>query len=828
MKEAVTKMKAELGDDAVILHTKKYKEGGILGYGSKEMVEITAAIEDEKPAAPKEEEKPQRPTISVMPQSILSQYKTNGTAEGVALAEKEISPSLRTDAKPTLSDYNTKENDTVSEDDMESSNLKPSLINDNMQSKDQASSLKAAMTPDIKQNQDKVLMPYEVDKSFEQSKIEETPSDSQGNVDTANVNLSQSEENKTSLSYEDNEKNSSNEEDTTLKDTSDNLISEENSSNVELQESNFNASNTSKVNLEKSKDETDAANIIVRDSKNNYNDVSTMPTSYNEAPVMSGNQNLQVQPDVNSNSDSNNNQPLQQQNQVQLQPMGNLQQSINSTQNPTQNQQIQQQSLSPQMQKVAPQNQAQDFNQSTQSIQPANVSSVNQMPMASYQAVQPIQNMPLNAEVQQAQNIQNVPQQQQAMSANPNTQPVSMQPNPYQMANKPLSDAQMNQPVELQNQVPIDMTQPLTPAQLAQAQAMMMAQFNQMQMAQAMQQAMAQVQQAQAQVQTQTQTPSQQIYNQPQQQSEPQEQRQLSRPSSENNEVDRKSQEKIKKLEDEIAQMKALLAQVIGKDTNRGSISLHEALRKQEVDEKILSEMAAHANAGETLSDSQSREAKSTLTNFLKENINFSEGIKLNRHGVRIAALLGTTGVGKTTTLAKIAAKFVLEQGITAALITADTYRISAVEQLRTYSDILGLPLEIVYSPEELSKAINKHRNRDLILIDTAGRSQHNDYQMKELQEFLRTNPRIEKHIVLSTTTKSSDANDILDKFSVCEPDKIIFTKTDETAHVGLIVNLLCKKRLSLSYITNGQSVPDDIIPATANNLAELLLKKRN
>ena len=219
-------------------------------------------------------------------------------------------------------------------------------------------------------------------------------------------------------------------------------------------------------------------------------------------------------------------------------------------------------------------------------------------------------------------------------------------------------------------------------------------------------------------------------------------------------------------------------------------------------------------------------EARNTLVNYLQSHMIFSEGIKLNRHGVRIVALLGTTGVGKTTTLAKIAAKFVLENQVTAALITADTYRISAVEQLRTYSDILGLPLEIVYTPAELSKAIVKHRTKDLVLIDTAGRSQYNDYQMKELQELLSINQRIEKHLVLSVTTKQADAKDIIEKFSVCEPDKIIFTKTDETATVGSIMNLLMKQqRLAMSYFSNGQSVPDDIVAASPESLADLLLR---
>ena len=182
--------------------------------------------------------------------------------------------------------------------------------------------------------------------------------------------------------------------------------------------------------------------------------------------------------------------------------------------------------------------------------------------------------------------------------------------------------------------------------------------------------------------------------------------------------------------------------------------------------------------------------------------------------------------MGKTTTLAKIAARFVLERGVSAALITADTYRISAVDQLKTYSDIIGMPLEIVYTPGELSKAIRKHRSKDLILIDTAGRSQHNTYQMKELQDLLEVNSHIEKHLVMSATTRYRDAAEILAKFSSCGPDRIIFTKTDETGSVGLILNLLHEKKIPLSYLTNGQSVPDDIGPASAGKLAELLLRE--
>lgn len=284
--------------------------------------------------------------------------------------------------------------------------------------------------------------------------------------------------------------------------------------------------------------------------------------------------------------------------------------------------------------------------------------------------------------------------------------------------------------------------------------------------------------------------------------------------------------EKIQKLEDELARMKALLAQVMSKDSKEGSISLQEALRRQEVDKAILDDMAARSDAGETLADMKSAEARETLRKYLDHVVKYSQGVQLPEHGSRIVALIGPTGVGKTTTLAKIAARFVLDQGTRVALITADTYRISAVEQLKTYSDIIGVPLEIVYSPDELRKAIRKHSDKQLVLIDTAGRSQHNEYQMKELKELLKANTRVEKHLVISATTKSKDAADILEKFSVCRPDYVIFTKVDETSSVGLILNLLYEKEIALSYLAYGQSVPDDIMPASAEKLAELLLRE--
>ena len=252
-------------------------------------------------------------------------------------------------------------------------------------------------------------------------------------------------------------------------------------------------------------------------------------------------------------------------------------------------------------------------------------------------------------------------------------------------------------------------------------------------------------------------------------------------------------EKKIHRLENEVARMKSILSGVVGRGSSPNSVTLREALTYQEIDEDILEEMEADPGIGDTTADILSSAARLTLSNYLEEHLKFSGGIKLNRHGPRIVAVLGTTGVGKTTTLAKIAAKFVLDQKIEAVLITADTYRISA-----------GLPLEIVYSPAELSAALDRHKDRELILIDTAGRSRQSFQQMQDLKDMLSVHSRIEKHLVISATTKITDARDMMEKFAIVEPEKIIITKVDETGTLGLIPNLLKDKNIMLSYFTTG------------------------
>lgn len=291
------------------------------------------------------------------------------------------------------------------------------------------------------------------------------------------------------------------------------------------------------------------------------------------------------------------------------------------------------------------------------------------------------------------------------------------------------------------------------------------------------------------------------------------------------NDISEKDEE-IKDLQNQLEEMKSMLMEMSKNKGKENAVpTLQSAMQAQEVTDRVMQDMISKLNGTEILAPQNSLKAAGALEKYIRKAIRVANGITLYSNRPKVVALIGPTGVGKTTTLAKIAARFVLEQGARVALITADTYRISAVEQLKTYSDILGLPLEIVYNPDALKRAIEKHKDKQLILIDTAGRSQYNEYQMKELSGLLNIDADIEKHLVMSATTKTSDGIELLENFSICQPDRVIFTKVDETGTHGIILNILHRRKVALSYVTNGQSVPDDIEPASVERLAELLLR---
>lgn len=188
-------------------------------------------------------------------------------------------------------------------------------------------------------------------------------------------------------------------------------------------------------------------------------------------------------------------------------------------------------------------------------------------------------------------------------------------------------------------------------------------------------------------------------------------------------------------------------------------------------------------------------------------------------------ALIGPTGVGKTTTVAKLAATFKLKQRKKVGLITSDTYRIAAVEQLRTYANIIGLRLEVALTPAEMAQACHALRDCDVILIDTAGRSQRDRDKLGELQKFLAAADPHEVHLVLSSTASEKVLLQEAEAFSDVRADKIILTKLDEAVSFGMLVNVMKRVGKELSFVTTGQEVPDHIEPGRADRLAELVLE---
>ncbi|HAA34787.1 MAG TPA: hypothetical protein DCD97_05700 [Firmicutes bacterium] len=192
--------------------------------------------------------------------------------------------------------------------------------------------------------------------------------------------------------------------------------------------------------------------------------------------------------------------------------------------------------------------------------------------------------------------------------------------------------------------------------------------------------------------------------------------------------------------------------------------------------------------------------------------------------GAQIQVFVGPTGVGKTTTLAKLAARYALYQGERVGIITIDHYRIGAVEQLRTYADITGLPLEVVMTPRELQHALDKLSGCQRILIDTAGRSTLNLVHIQELANYLGNLPPAEIFMVISATTKAQDLKLISENFRCMNYNRLIFTKLDETNTYGVLLNGIYLTGLPVIYITTGQSVPDDICLADLDKISSLIL----
>ena len=253
---------------------------------------------------------------------------------------------------------------------------------------------------------------------------------------------------------------------------------------------------------------------------------------------------------------------------------------------------------------------------------------------------------------------------------------------------------------------------------------------------------------------------------------------------------------------------------------------IYNQLIMNEVDEKYANQVISEIE-GTLKKDSSMDNILSGIYQKIVLKLGQPMTINLKGHTPKYVFFIGPTGVGKTTTIAKIASKFKVEEKAKVAFLTSDTYRIAAVEQLRTYANILGIPLKVVYNVDEIEQSRKEFADYDIIFVDTAGRSHRNKNQRDDIEGLIKAIPENEREIylVLSATTKYRDLVTITEAYSEMVGYNLIFTKLDETSSVGNLLNIRMLTNAPLSYATFGQDVPDDIDRIDPQSIAKQLLR---
>ncbi|MDF2504509.1 flagellar biosynthesis protein FlhF [Clostridium sp.] len=265
----------------------------------------------------------------------------------------------------------------------------------------------------------------------------------------------------------------------------------------------------------------------------------------------------------------------------------------------------------------------------------------------------------------------------------------------------------------------------------------------------------------------------------------------------------------------EMREMKTMLSSMASNGGNlfNGKSELYKNLRNYDLKEDLVEEIISRVSLDKSDID-ESEKIKKVLGHI----INVAE---VKDNGVIV--LVGPTGVGKTTTIAKLAGRFALIEKKKVGLITVDTYRIGAVDQLRTYADIMNIPFKVVFSIKDMEAAVDSMKDCDVVLVDTTGRSSKNKMQISELRAFIDKTHSDNLHLVMSCTTKNSDIKSIVEGYEVLNYNNIIITKLDETTTYGSMLNILNEAQKPLSYVSVGQNVPDDIKRLDINEIINLV-----
>lgn len=294
--------------------------------------------------------------------------------------------------------------------------------------------------------------------------------------------------------------------------------------------------------------------------------------------------------------------------------------------------------------------------------------------------------------------------------------------------------------------------------------------------------------------------------------------------------------EEIKKLKTDISEVKSMLKAIYNKQGAKEEhifppslMKLYNRFIQMDVDSKIAQSIIG--SVADTITDMDNADENKiiiSLKNYIAKELVKIKPIQFKEGNKSIVAFVGPTGVGKTTTIAKLAANYSLYHDKKVAMIAADTFRVGAVEQLKLYGDFLEVPVAVVHSPQEIDDILDGFSEYDIIFVDTMGSSPNNKMQIRKIKGFLENLNPTDTHMVISAATKNEDLKSILQNYSELDYKKIVITKLDETKTYGSILNVMHMSDCYLSYITSGQNVPDDIEIASIDKIVDMILGAKN
>lgn len=288
--------------------------------------------------------------------------------------------------------------------------------------------------------------------------------------------------------------------------------------------------------------------------------------------------------------------------------------------------------------------------------------------------------------------------------------------------------------------------------------------------------------------------------------------------------------ERFEQLDEKLTELNNMMKNVSGKigrklaDGAKFSDEIKPLLARL-LDAEIQEELAyAIATETQSIVEKVGGDPADTMKQIIKQCIGEPETIKLKKFKQNVLMFVGPTGVGKTTSLVKLAAAYAVTGEKKVGLVNGDTYRIAAQDQLRTYSEIMGAPLEVIYSPQEAAQALKTQQNCEMVFIDTPGKKPFDEQHKMDVRQLIEiTNPD-EVFLCISASTGNRACRDIIENYAFLPKYKLIVTKVDETSCMGLLLNACYYSSQPLSYVANGQSVPDDIGPVNADAIAESIM----